>query len=83
MITATGSSVKKRRSTAHALCCRYWRKMEVYVRASTFGFANWIFPEESVVREVLDRFVQKQVELHIEQDQNQEKCNEIITCINI
>lgn len=57
--------------------------MEVYVRASTSGFANWIFPEESVVREVLDRFVQKQVELHIEQDLNQEKCNEIITFINI
>lgn len=45
----------------------------MYVRASMFGFANWIFPEDSVVREVLDRFVQKQVGFHTEQDQNQEK----------
>lgn len=59
----TGSSVTKRRSAAHAHCCgcSSWRKMEVYVRAPMFGFANWIFPQDSVVREVLDRFVQKQV----------------------
>ncbi|TWW59188.1 Replication stress response regulator SDE2 [Takifugu flavidus] len=35
-------------------------KMEVFVRTSMFSFANWSFTDDSVVREVLDRFVQKQ-----------------------
>uniref|UniRef100_H2U578 Replication stress response regulator SDE2 n=1 Tax=Takifugu rubripes TaxID=31033 RepID=H2U578_TAKRU len=34
--------------------------MEVFVRTSMFSFANWSFTDDSVVREVLDRFVQKQ-----------------------
>lgn len=43
------------------------------MRTSVFGFVNWSFPEDSVVRDVLGRFIQKQVGFNTDQSQKKFK----------
>ena len=41
--------------------------MEVFVSAPSFSFSPWMFPDESVVGDLLNRFTQTQVSVHTDQ----------------
>lgn len=60
---------ERRRRAARAQCAVVAEevKMEVFVSAPSFKFSGWVFPDDSVVRDVLNRFSQQQVSIHTEQ----------------
>lgn len=64
----SGRQSDERRRVAHAHCVIASEdNMEVFVSAPSFSFSPWMFPDESVVGDLLSRFTQTQVSVHTDQ----------------
>lgn len=61
MVTSPAGTERRRAAYAYSAVVIGGAKMEVFVKAAVVKFSNWTFPEDSVVGDLLTRFVQRQV----------------------